>query len=116
MATAHAGVLRAVTDALDVHQPQPLDNWAARLCHTSFVRYDGMMKGSTMVDGGITWGSIADWVSGLGSLFAGVIALYLARASERIRLNGYVGVRLAGGGMPTVELGRVIPFLIHKSN
>ena len=53
----------------------------------------------------INWGSVADWVSGLGSLSAGVIALYLARASQRIQLKGYVGLRvLVGGGMPQVDL------------
>jgi hypothetical protein len=42
----------------------------------------------------INWGSVADWVSGLGSLSAGVIALYLARASQRIRLRGSCGLRI----------------------
>ena len=58
-----------------------------------------------MPDNSINWGSVADWVSGLGSLSAGVIALYLARASERIRLKGHVGLRLViGGGMSSVDL------------
>lgn len=53
----------------------------------------------------IDWGSIADWVSGLGSLSAGVIALYLARASERIRLKGNIGLRaMVGLGQPQVDL------------
>ena len=42
----------------------------------------------------INWGSVADWVSGLGSLSAGIIALYLAGASQRIRLKGYCGLRV----------------------
>jgi len=41
----------------------------------------------------VNWGSVADWVSGIGSLCAGIIALYLARSSQRIRLKGYVGIR-----------------------
>lgn len=45
----------------------------------------------------INWGSVADWVSGLGSLSAGIIALYLARASQRIRLRGYCGLRVIIG-------------------
>lgn len=45
----------------------------------------------------IDWGSVADWVSGLGSLSAGIIALYLARASQRIRLKGYCGLRIIFG-------------------
>lgn len=53
----------------------------------------------------INWGSVADWVSGLGSLSAGIVALYLARSSERIQLKGYVGLRIVvGGGGPQVEL------------
>ena len=58
-----------------------------------------------MPDNSINWGSVADWVSGLGSLSAGVIALYLARSNTRIRLTGYCGLRLViGGGMPQVDL------------
>jgi hypothetical protein len=45
----------------------------------------------------INWGSVADWVSGVGSLSAGIIALYLARASQRIRLKGYCGLRMSVG-------------------
>jgi hypothetical protein len=41
----------------------------------------------------INWGSVAEWVSGIGSIFAAVVALYLARASQRIRLRGYCGLR-----------------------
>jgi len=53
----------------------------------------------------ITWGSVADWVSGLGSMSAGIIALYLSRESQRIRLRGYCGLRvLVGGGGPKQDL------------
>jgi hypothetical protein len=51
----------------------------------------------------INWGSVADWVSGLGSLSSGVIALYLARASQRIRLKGYCGIRVIVGFGTTPE-------------
>jgi hypothetical protein len=48
----------------------------------------------------INWGSVADWVSGLGSFAAVLAALYLARASERIKLKGFCGVRtILGGGI-----------------
>lgn len=51
------------------------------------------------------WGSIADWVSGLGSLCAVVTALYLSRAANRVRLHGLCGHRLVvGGGRDTQEL------------
>ncbi|WP_144900673.1 hypothetical protein [Luteimonas cucumeris] len=40
----------------------------------------------------INWGSVADWVSGIGALTAAIVALYLARRSERIRLKGHCGI------------------------
>lgn len=45
----------------------------------------------------IIWGSIADWVSGIGSLSAALVALYLGRSSQRIRLKGYCGLRTVVG-------------------
>ena len=42
----------------------------------------------------INWGSVADWVSGLGSLSAVVTALYLARAAQRIKIHGLCGHRV----------------------
>lgn len=49
----------------------------------------------------MNWGSVADWVSGLGSMLAGIIALYLARETQRIRLKGFCGIRtLVAVGMP----------------
>ena len=53
----------------------------------------------------INWGSVADWVSGIGSLAAATVALYLARRNEGIRLQGYCGLRVSvGGGMAQHEL------------
>jgi len=53
----------------------------------------------------VSWGSVADWVSGIGSLSAAIVALYLARWSQRIRLQGYCGLRVSvGGGGPRDEL------------
>ncbi len=53
----------------------------------------------------VNWGSVADWASGLGSLSAAIVALYLAKWSQRIKLRGYCGLRTAiGGGGPTAEL------------
>lgn len=37
-----------------------------------------------MADGGTEWGSVADWVSGLGSLVAGVIGRKLTGQTDRI--------------------------------
>ena len=42
----------------------------------------------------INWGSVADWVSGIGSLSAVVAALYLARAAQRVKLHGLCGHRV----------------------
>ena len=50
-----------------------------------------------MADTGINWGSVADWVSGLGSMSAGIIALCLAKSTTRIRLRGYCGIRVIIG-------------------
>lgn len=52
----------------------------------------------------MNWGSVADWVSGLGSFAAVVTALYLATDSQKIKLDGYCGLRLLiGGGTPEQE-------------
>ncbi len=53
----------------------------------------------------INWGSVADWVSGIGSLSAAIVALYLAKSAERIRLRGYCGLRvIVGQGMAPQDL------------
>src|SRR3954463_3370440 len=55
--------------------------------------------------GDIDWGSVADWVSGLGSFSAVVAALYLSNAAQRVYLRGYVGLRLIiSTGMPAQEI------------
>lgn len=57
----------------------------------------------------VNWGSVADWVSGVGSLSAVVTALYLARSSQKVRLRGYCGHRLlVGAGGPTHELVSIV--------
>ena len=45
----------------------------------------------------VEWGSVADWVSGIGSLAAAVVALYVAHSSQRVRLRAYCGHRLIIG-------------------
>jgi len=42
------------------------------------------------------WGSVADWVSGLGSFAAVITALYLAKKKQRIKLKGSCGIRAFG--------------------
>lgn len=61
---------------------------------------------------GIQWGSVADWASAFGSVLASITALYLARASTRIKLKGFFGMRLLVGH------GRIGPDLIalHVTN
>ena len=45
----------------------------------------------------VEWGSVADWVSGCGSLSAAVVALYVALSGRRVRLRGYCGHRIVIG-------------------
>ena len=45
----------------------------------------------------IEWGTIADWVSGLGSLAAAGVALYVANSAQRVKLKGYCSHRLIIG-------------------
>ena len=45
----------------------------------------------------LNWGSVADWVSGLGTLAAVVTALHLASDAQRLKLDGYCGLRLIVG-------------------
>ena len=53
----------------------------------------------------VNWGSVADWVSGIGSLSAALVALHVAQLSRRIELDCYCGLRiLVGGGGPKQEL------------
>lgn len=52
----------------------------------------------------INWGSVAEWVSGLGTMAAVIVALYLARSDQRINLKGYCGFReVMGPGFPSKE-------------
>jgi len=56
----------------------------------------------------INWGSVADWVSGLGSLVASGVALYLGLSHARIKLSGTCGLRtILGGGAPAIEVFNV---------
>lgn len=58
-----------------------------------------------MTTEGMNWGSIADWVSGLGSFAAVITALYLSRASQRIKLSLSAGPRvIIGGGFPRQDV------------
>ena len=42
----------------------------------------------------INWGPVADWVSGIGSLCAVIVALYLSKEAQRIRIHGLCGHRI----------------------
>jgi len=53
----------------------------------------------------VEWGSIADWVSGIGSLAAAVVALYVAHSAQRVKIRGYAGHRLIIGlGQPPIDV------------
>jgi hypothetical protein len=48
------------------------------------------------------WNAVGTWVAGMGTLAALVVALYLARKAEKLRLNIHAGLRdvVAGDGSP----------------
>jgi len=53
----------------------------------------------------IAWGSVAEWVSGIGSLSASIVALYISLEARRIKLRGYCGVReIVQQGAPVVTV------------
>ena len=51
------------------------------------------------------WVAVGTWVAGLATLAAVVVALYLARRTEKVRLNVHVGLRVVviGDGSPFQE-------------
>jgi hypothetical protein len=51
---------------------------------------------------GLDWGSVADWAAAIASFLASVTALYLARSADRVKLEGFFGLRMliAGDGTP----------------
>ncbi len=53
----------------------------------------------------VQWGTVAGWVSGIGSFSAALVALYIAYDAKKIRLVGHAGLRtIVGAGGPTVEV------------
>lgn len=53
----------------------------------------------------IEWGSVAGWVSGIGSMAAAIVALYIAHSARRIKLHGYCGHRqIVQRGEPPVDV------------
>lgn len=53
----------------------------------------------------IEWGSVAEWVSGIGSFAAAIVALYIAHSSQLVKLRGYAGHRLIlSGAQPRIEV------------
>jgi hypothetical protein len=55
----------------------------------------------------IDWGSVADWFSGIGSLAAAVVALYIALYSQRVKLRAWCGHRIIlteGSGEPQIDM------------
>ena len=51
------------------------------------------------------WVAVGTWVAGFATLAAAIVALYLARHSERVRLQVHVGLRVVviGDGSPPQE-------------
>lgn len=57
----------------------------------------------------VNWGSVADWASAFGSVSAAVVALYLARTSQRVRLSVVCGIRvMVGGGAAPAQLASIM--------
>jgi len=55
----------------------------------------------------IDWGSVADWFSGIGSLAAAVVALYIALYSQRVKLRAWCGHRIIlteGSAEPQIDM------------
>lgn len=42
----------------------------------------------------IAWGSVADWVSAVGTILAAAVALWLARRESRVKVSAYCGIRV----------------------
>lgn len=65
---------------------------------------------------GLDWGSIADWAAAIASLGASITALWLARAAERIKLEGFFGLRdLISSGEPEQFPELVVVHVTNKS-
>ncbi|RVD78148.1 hypothetical protein [Pseudomonas koreensis] len=57
----------------------------------------------------IDWGSVADWASAFGSVSAALVALYLAKSSQRVNLTAFCGIRIiVGGGFATEKLASIM--------
>lgn len=57
----------------------------------------------------VNWGSVADWASAFGSVSAAGVALYLAQASQRVKLSVSCGVRVVvGGDTPPAHLASIM--------
>ncbi|MGJ7495572.1 hypothetical protein ACSFA8_10875 [Variovorax sp. RT4R15] len=58
-----------------------------------------------MNESAVNWGSVADWVSGIGSLAAVITALYLSHWSQRVRLAFTCRhMAVLGQGIPSQDL------------
>lgn len=57
----------------------------------------------------LNWGSLADWASAGGSVFAAVVALTLARDAGRVKIQAICGVRtMVGTGMNPTTLASIM--------
>ena len=56
----------------------------------------------------IQWGTVAEWVSGLGALAAAVAAVYLARSVQKIKLHVNCGIRNVKPDSETFEESAVV--------
>lgn len=57
----------------------------------------------------LNWGSLADWASAGGSVFAAVVALTLAKEAGRVKIQATCGVRtIVGTGMDPTTLASIM--------
>ena len=61
------------------------------------------------------WTVLGTWFAGIGTVSATVVALWLARRAERVKLKASVGIRsLVGGVIPPDNLRKIVQF--HVTN
>ncbi|MBP5958153.1 hypothetical protein ICA16_20965 [Pseudomonas anatoliensis] len=56
----------------------------------------------------INWGSVADWAAALGSIFAALVALHLARQTGRIQISAFCGIRVIISGAEQTRLASIM--------
>lgn len=56
----------------------------------------------------LNWGSVADWAAAIGSVFAALVALHLARQAGRVKISAFCGIRVIAGGAEQTRLASIV--------